>query len=259
MNSSQTLLTAHSPIHSNTYAKKEEDDALRTQFGFVQKTLGLVAAQLFLTAVVCGMVVLNATIRDYAVSTWNEQSWHTAASIVFPVLFLLTSFACQHRHPLNLVSLFLFTLSTAWSVARVCALLHEAGLGQSIAQATFLTAFTVAGLTLYTLRSKRDFSSMRACLFVTLFTFCASSTIAFVYQCAGWSYPHLFHHAVGVLLFSLYLIFDVQQLSTTMSVDDYIPAAISIYLDVLNVFVHILSFLVEMALKEEEEKSQKRK
>lgn len=255
MNATPTLLGFNALVDPSKDQTQEQTNA---RLGFVQKTLGLVATQLVLTAAVCGLVVLNTTVRNYTVATWNEGSWHTAASFVFPVIFLVTSFACQHRHPINLLSLFLFTLSSAWSVARVCALLHEAGFGQSIAQAALLTAFTVVGLALFALRSKRDFSYMRAGLFVALLTFCASATIALVFQCAGWSYPHLVHHATGVLLFSLYLIFDVNQLSTTMGVDDYIPAAISIYIDILNLFMHILSFLVEMALKHEEEKKEKK-
>jgi protein lifeguard len=255
MNLGPTRLVSHALVNPGKYINQDHEIA---RLGFVQKIFAIVLAQLVITSLVCCFVVLNTGIRQYTVATWNERGWHTVASIVLPTIFLIMSFAWQHRHPLNMVSLFLFTLSSAWSVARMCAVLHEMGFGWSIAQAALLTTLTVAGLTLFALQSKRDFSYMRAGLFVTLLTFSTASTIALIFQWAGWSYPHLFHHAAGVTIFSLYIIFDVQQLSTTMSVDDYIPAAISVYIDILNLFVQFLSFLVEMALRHEEEKKDKK-
>lgn len=50
----------------------------------------------------------------------------------------------------------------------------------------------------------------------------------------------------GAVIFSLYIIFDVYMISRRLSPDEYIPAAISLYLDVLNLFLHILRILSEM-------------
>lgn len=232
---------------------QEQDIVRSTRLGFVQKTLGLVAAQLLLTAACCLLVVLNETARAYAISTWERSSWHTATSLAATFVFFVASFACSQSHPYNLLCLLLFTLASSWGIARVCALLYDAGLGPSIAQAAGFTAMATTGLALFAIYSKRNFSFLRAGLFVSLLVLCVSSTAALIGQYAGWSYPHVFHHALGVLLFSCYLLFDVHELSTTLGVDEYVAAAISIYLDVINLFLQLLSFLVELAIREQEE------
>ena len=50
----------------------------------------------------------------------------------------------------------------------------------------------------------------------------------------------------GAVLFSLYIVFDVHMISRRMSPDDYIPAAIELYLDIANLFLHLLRILASM-------------
>jgi len=236
----------------------------RVRLGFVQKTFGIVAAQLFVTTALCCVAMFVPSVRAYVISTWDSVtvhdtwSWHDFASFILPFFFLFTSWVCRYQHPQNLVSIFFFTLSSSWGVARTCAVLYEAGLGQHIALAAGLTAFATASITIFALLSKKDFSYWKAALFVSLLTFCASGTVALACQYAGWPYPHPLHHACGVVLFSLYLLYDVHMLSTKLSVDDYIPAAISIYLDILNLFLQLLSLIVK-ALAEQANDKEKRK
>jgi FtsH-binding integral membrane protein len=47
----------------------------------------------------------------------------------------------------------------------------------------------------------------------------------------------------GAALFSLYIVYDVSMISKRTSPDDYISAAIELYLDIANLFLHILCIL----------------
>ncbi len=51
---------------------------------------------------------------------------------------------------------------------------------------------------------------------------------------------------LGALLFSLYLIFDIDALMHYHSEEDYIIACISIYMDVMGLFLRILQILNEL-------------
>lgn len=51
----------------------------------------------------------------------------------------------------------------------------------------------------------------------------------------------------GAALFSLYIVYDVHMIAEKLSPDEYIPAAISLYLDILNLFLHILRILSSMS------------
>jgi FtsH-binding integral membrane protein len=48
---------------------------------------------------------------------------------------------------------------------------------------------------------------------------------------------------IGVLLFSGLLVFDTWRMRNVFGPDDYVIAAVSIYLDLLNMFLFILSLL----------------
>ena len=43
------------------------------------------------------------------------------------------------------------------------------------------------------------------------------------------------------------IVYDVHQISQRLSPDDYISAAISLYLDIVNLFLHILRILAEIS------------
>ncbi len=45
---------------------------------------------------------------------------------------------------------------------------------------------------------------------------------------------------LGATLFSAYIVYDVHLLAAKYDVDEYIWASVSLYLDVLNLFLHIL-------------------
>ena len=55
-----------------------------------------------------------------------------------------------------------------------------------------------------------------------------------------------FHLALavgGAAVFSLYIVYDVYLISKRLSPDEYIAASINLYLDILNLFLHILRIL----------------
>lgn len=57
----------------------------------------------------------------------------------------------------------------------------------------------------------------------------------------------LIYCGIGAILFSVYLVYDVQLIAggrrNEFGVDDYIPAALAVYLDIINIFLFILRLL----------------
>ena len=225
---------------------------------FVQKTFGIVATQLVVTAAVCCLVLFVPSVRTFVLSTWDtggglsndtpsKLMWHNVVAFVLPFVFLFSSMTWQHRYPYNLLNIMLFTLSLTWGIARSCALLYVAGFGGCIVWTLCLTAFATGSIVVYALCSEGEFSYWRAALFVALVAFSAASVLSFVCHMAAWPFPHVFHCACGVVMFAMYLLYDVYELSTTLSVDDHIIAAITIYLDILNLFLQLLTLMVRLA------------
>jgi FtsH-binding integral membrane protein len=109
-------------------------------------------------------------------------------------------------------------------------------------QAGLLTLSTFGVLSLYTVVSKRDFSAWGSFFIVGLWVLIATSLInMFVGSAVG----SLWIAGGAVLVFSGLLVFDTWRIvrSGQYGPDDYVPAAVNIYLDLLNMFLAIISLL----------------
>lgn len=58
----------------------------------------------------------------------------------------------------------------------------------------------------------------------------------------------LVYSSMGVILFSIYLIYDTQMMmggthKASISPEEYVFAALTLYLDIINIFVYILSII----------------
>jgi hypothetical protein len=49
---------------------------------------------------------------------------------------------------------------------------------------------------------------------------------------------------IGALIFSLYLVFDTYMILNKLSPDQYIMAALNLYLDIINLFLYILEVFI---------------
>jgi modulator of FtsH protease len=97
--------------------------------------------------------------------------------------------------------------------------------------------FVMAGIASVT---KRDFSSMGKFLFVGVIVILLAMLANIFLQIPAMA---LTISTVAVLLFSAYILYDVSRI-VTGGETNYISATLAIYLDIYNVFVHLLSLLL---------------
>jgi len=109
-----------------------------------------------------------------------------------------------------------------------------------VSQAGILTLSTFGVLTLYAWISRRDFSAWGSFLVVGVWVLMGTMLLNVAFGNASGG---LWIAAVGVLLFSGLLVFDTWRLRNVYGPDDYVPAAVNIYLDLLNMFMFILQLL----------------
>ena len=155
----------------------------------------------------------------------------------FGVLIALMMF--KNQHPLNAQLLFVWTLMEAYTVGVVCASYTAAGQGRIVVEALVLTALIFATLTAYTFQSKRDWSFMEAGLMSSLW-------LLIFWGLFSWFVPSLaggLYSLFGALVFSGFIIFDTWQITERFGYDDHILASITLYLDILNLFLFILRLL----------------
>jgi FtsH-binding integral membrane protein len=112
----------------------------------------------------------------------------------------------------------------------------------SVLQAFAMTCAVTVALTLYTFQSKRDFSSWGAGLFSCLWILIIAGFMQMFFASEA---MNLAIGVGGAILFSLFIIFDTHMIMHRVSPEEYIIAAIDLYLDILNLFLHILRIMGE--------------
>jgi FtsH-binding integral membrane protein len=143
--------------------------------------------------------------------------------------------------PQNVLLTLLFTFVEGVFIAPFLAVAEQSAPG-TVGQAALLTFAAFGGLSLYATFSRRDFSAWGSFFFIGLIVLFVAMLINMFVASAAAS---LWISAIGVLIFAGLLVFDTWRLlrSGQFGQDDYVIAAVQIYLDLLNMFLFILSLL----------------
>lgn len=227
---SYPLLT---PSYSDYYMYSE----LVVRHGFLRKVLGLVCVQLAITTVVAGTFILSKAVR----SAFYSNPWMLWASFGVTLASLLVlgcSDSARQSHPTNLLLLLAFTLGESVAVGCVSIMYRT----DTVVIAFLITTGITLVLTLYAVQTKYDFTTSGGMLLSLLFALMFTSIIGIFWHSKTLD---LVIAGVGGLLFSVYIVYDVQLVAggdrqNQLSADDYILAAINIYTDIINLFIYIL-------------------
>ncbi|WQT01283.1 Bax inhibitor-1/YccA family protein [Helicobacter pylori] len=140
---------------------------------------------------------------------------------------------------LNLFMLFAFTsLSGVTLVPLLGMVIAKAGLG-AIWQALGMTTIVFGLMSVYALKTKNDLANMGKMLFIALIVVVVCSLINLFF---GSPMFQVVIAGASTILFSLYIAYDTQNIVKGMY-DSPIDAAVSLYLDFLNVFISILQII----------------
>ncbi|MGA8033507.1 MAG: Bax inhibitor-1/YccA family protein [Casimicrobiaceae bacterium] len=112
--------------------------------------------------------------------------------------------------------------------------------GQLVALAGGMTAAIFFAMATLATVSKRDFSFLGKFLFIGLVLLIVASLANLFFHVPALS---LTISAIAVLIFSLYLLFDVQSI-VRGGETNYISATLKLFLDVYNIFINLLNILL---------------
>jgi len=210
--------------------------------GFIRKVYGILSCQLVLTAIIAYPIQSMDQV-------WVQSHGQVcqACMILSCVLVLGVGCCCSEmarKVPYNYIFLLVVTVCEAVMVGFVCAMYT----GESVLLATVLTAGIFMGLTLYAFTTKTDFTGMGGYLTAALFGLILTSFV-----CMFWPSPiaHTLLGGCGAILFSCYIVYDTQLIcggkhkKYSFGVDDYVFAALNIYLDIINLFFYLLALFGE--------------
>lgn len=218
------------------------------RMGFVRRVYTVLVAQLITT------VLIALSFQRLSPKFMRDNTWILIVSVAvtFACLCCIGCIgATARRYPVNCILLGVITGSVGVMVGFLSAMYtwHSVLLCAGIAVIVFVV------LTIYAMVTPYDYTGwmpyvMAALSVVASFGF----TLWILRRCFGVNIPwlHMLYNVIGLLLFSFYIVFDTQRLMgewgghhLKFSVDDYVFATISLYIDIVNVFLHLLSLLGE--------------
>ncbi len=218
-----------------------ERDYVNTQEGMLTQELSSVAFmkktyQLLAASMVAAAAGAYATM-PFAQSIF-EYRWGIFA---FELFMLFIGLRATRNHPgLNLAALFIFTFATGVSLVPLFSFFIDNGSGAVIGNAFLATSVLFGSLSLFAINSKKDYSSWGKPLFITLIVVIIASLVnMFLLQS---SMAHVIITAVILILFSFFTIYDTQNIANGAYASP-VDAAVSLYLDFLNMFTALLQLL----------------
>lgn len=200
---------------------------------FIRKVYTILTFQLLATAGVSSLTFFSTGYRSW-IQSHPGVVW---ASLIGSMVFMGLTYWKRKSYPTNLLFLSLFTLAEAYTISVIVSFYDTA----IVLNAVVLTGAIFVFLTLFACQTKYDFTSWMPYLFGTLW---ALVMFSFMYM----FFPHsstgeLIYGGVAALLFSAYILVDTQMVMRKHHVEEEIAAAISLYLDIINLFLAILRIL----------------
>ncbi|KAL4308448.1 hypothetical protein GQ457_01G051510 [Hibiscus cannabinus] len=209
------------------------------RWAFIRKIYSIIAIQLLATIAVAATVVTVRPISHFFVGTGAGLALYIVL-IITPFITLCPLYYYYKRHPVNYLLLGVFTLSLAFAVGLTCAFTS----GKVILESVILTAVVVVALTLYTFWAARrghDFNFLGPFLFGAVLVLMVFALIQVVFPMGRISV--MIYGCLGSIIFCGYIVYDTDNLIKRYSYDQYIWAAVSLYLDIINLFLSLLTLL----------------
>uniref|UniRef100_A0A8C8ZA58 Uncharacterized protein n=1 Tax=Prolemur simus TaxID=1328070 RepID=A0A8C8ZA58_PROSS len=244
---------------SNTYVVQITDDSTQDESttnlsspfsdasvrrNFITKVFLILSVQLLVTATIISVFVFWDGLRVWV----KANPWFTYITFpaFFVVLIILTCCGKLLRHvPVNYIFLGLFSLIHI--SFHLCALFFECIFYKvhEVLWATAATTLVTLALTLFALQTKWDFTLLNGTLFVLTIVLIVFG-IFLIFLQAYWL--HLLYAGLGTVIFSVYLVMDVQLMMGgrhrySLDPEEYVFAALNIYLDIINLFLFILQLI----------------
>jgi len=219
--------------------------------GFVRKVYGIVSIQLLITSIFVYLCTgpIRSLFYDSARRTYYQAPF--ALFIICAVvsmivsLFLTCYSSIARKVPTNYILLGLFTFCETYIVGFVTVFAEPS----DVLLAAVLAMTMTLVLTLYACTTKTDITMWGAALWIAGWALLTFSLLFFIIAPRNAAYNTVVI-AVAVLtivVYGFYLIYDTQLIMGgkryELSIDDYVVAALVLYIDIIVLFLKILEIL----------------
>lgn len=201
--------------------------------GFIRRVYAILTVQLIATGILSSISFFNVGYKKWI----QSNQWMMWISLFGAIGFMLLTYWKRKSYPTNLLFLSGFTALEAYSISVIVSFYDSS----IVLQALLITGGLFIGLTLFACQTKYDFTSWMPYLFGALWGLILVGFVAMIIPPS--SGVDLAMAGVTALIFCAYILVDTQLIMRHYHVEEEIAAAISLYLDIINLFLAILRIL----------------
>ncbi|XP_070694842.1 protein lifeguard 3-like [Pempheris klunzingeri] len=225
----------------------EMEDFLSTQWestsirhAFIRKVYLILAAQIAVTFSVVAVFTFVEPVKLFVI-TYPGIYW--ASLVVYFVVYciLICCKEPRRRFPWNLVLLGIFTVALSYMSGAISSYYET----KAVFVAMGITAVVCIAVTIFCFQTKVDFTSCGGFLSIAailLMIIGIVTAIVLSFQYVPWL--HMLYAAIGAIIYTLFLVYNTQLLignrELAISPEEYIYGALSLYVDVVHIFLFIL-------------------
>eukprot|EP00928_Gymnodinium_smaydae_P082626 TRINITY_DN65947_c0_g1_i1.p1 TRINITY_DN65947_c0_g1~~TRINITY_DN65947_c0_g1_i1.p1 ORF type:complete len:274 (+),score=50.46 TRINITY_DN65947_c0_g1_i1:90-824(+) len=215
------------------------------RLGFIRKVYSILSVQLLVTVLIAAPICRLGPV-------WTKANqWMLIVSTCVMVATMCSMCCCQQQlrqFPTNYIFLCVLTLAMSVIVGFSSAMYTW----QSVVLAAGITVAIFMAMTIYAWTTTSDFTGMGPYLMGAMFALMAFGFALSIMSMCGIQIKWLmmFYDFCGVMLFTFYIVYDTQLIlgehgghKQSFSIDDYAFASIQLYLDIINLFLHLLRML----------------
>lgn len=209
--------------------------------GFIRKVYSILMCQLLVSMGFISLFLFHEKTRLYvAHNQW--LFWLAFAVVIVTMISMACCSSVRRTAPMNFIFLAIFTGAESFLLG-VISSVYQA---KEVMMAVGITAAVCLALTIFAFQTRWDFTVMGG------FLLCAT-VVLMLFGLIAIFIPKnnvvtLVYASIGALLFSLYLVYDTQLMmggkhKYSISPEEYIFAALNLYLDIVNIFLYILTII----------------
>ncbi|XP_041987772.1 protein lifeguard 1-like [Aricia agestis] len=209
--------------------------------GFIRKVYAILMCQLLVTMGAIALFLFHEPTKLF-VARNSYLFWIALAVLIVTLIAMACCTNVRRTAPMNFIFLTLFTVAQSFLLG-VATSVYDVS---EVMMAVGITAAVCLGLTLFAFQTKWDFTMMGGALVALTMVLLVFGLIA-IFLPAN-RIITLVYASAGVLIFSMYLVYDTQLMmggkhKYSISPEEYIFAALNLYLDIINIFLYILTII----------------
>ncbi|KAM3865697.1 protein lifeguard 3-like [Diretmus argenteus] len=218
-------------------------DSLSVRHAFIRKVYLILASQLLLTTAIVAVFTFVDPVRDFVQE--NQAVYWASFGVYFVThLVLVCCKGPRRKFPWNVILLLVFTLAMSYMTGAIASNYNT----KAVFLALAITAVVCIVVTVFCFQTKVDFTKCQGLfcvLGIVMLVTGIITTIVLSFKYIPWL--HMLYAAMGAIVYTLFLAYHTQLLignrKHSISPEEYVFAALSIYVDIVQIFIFLLQII----------------